>query len=408
MSSPIDTVKGILPIPENVELVTDPEKEDLANAITDEPTLSHSLAVMEPEEKGVAQEQHDEMVQDLGWHEPDDKIPSPLVGGLPNEELWLLIRRFNKQIYDVREIRGPAAGGLDINVADEESFSPDKLRASLERLYMTVIIGVLSMLKHIARLRSWREFRRTASFLAVYSVAWLFDLVVPLLSLTAIVLIVYPPSREFLFPPAPLALISAKSGGIQKPKAGVLGSTDSATGAPENLKGEAVEAEASTFVTGIASVALASASGKHPADDPINSPNPPEDDAANKMVPDPTGMAAGAGAARAGAVGDSTAVTHRRAKVPMENAMWSKMRPIMHGINDVSDSWERFGNALSPTPPFPKEVYRLRLAGLLVPVFAASIFITSYMVRLLRSSYPASPHTLSPSCCSVLYLGKGI
>ena len=165
------------------------------------------------------------------------------------------------------------------------SFSPDKLRAGLERLYMTVGIGVLGALKHIARLRSWREARRTTICLAVYTLAWLFDFIMPLLSLTTIVLIVYPPSREFLFPPAPLALVSASSGDIQKPKAGVLGSTDSATGAPENFKGEAVEAEASTFVTGIASVALASATGKHPADDPVSSPNPPEDDATSKRVP---------------------------------------------------------------------------------------------------------------------------
>lgn len=96
MSSPIDTVKGILPIPENVELVTDPDKDELASAITDEPTLSHSLAVMEHEEIGHAQAQHDEMVQNLGWHEPDEAIPDPLVGGLPNEELWLVLRRFNK------------------------------------------------------------------------------------------------------------------------------------------------------------------------------------------------------------------------------------------------------------------------------------------------------------------------
>jgi hypothetical protein len=50
-----------------------------------------------------------------------------------------------------------------------------------------------------------------------------------------------------------------------------------------------------------------------------------------------------------------------------------------HGINDVSDSWERLGNALSPTPPFPQDIYRLRLASLVVPLFATSIFINSYM-----------------------------
>jgi hypothetical protein len=194
---------------------------------------------------------------------------------------------------------------------------------------MTVIIGFLSAFKHIARLRSWREFRRTASFCAVYSIAWLFDFTVPLLSLTTVILIVYPPSRDFLFPPAPLSLISATTGDVQKPKAGVLGSTDSATGAPENMKGEAVEAEANTFVTSMASVALASASGKHPADDPVNSSNDTQDSTASERVPDPTAMATGVSTARAGASGGDSAAVTQKAKVPMENAVWSKMRPIM-------------------------------------------------------------------------------
>lgn len=51
----------------------------------------------------------------------------------------------------------------------------------------------------------------------------------------------------------------------------------------------------------------------------------------------------------------------------------------MHIIANITDTWEEFANALSPTPPFPKEVYRLRLAAIVVPLLAASIFITSYM-----------------------------
>ena len=51
--------------------------------------------------------------------------------------------------------------------ADDEEFTPDKLRANLERLYMTIIIGFMTFGKHIARLRSWREPRRTSLFLSV-------------------------------------------------------------------------------------------------------------------------------------------------------------------------------------------------------------------------------------------------
>jgi hypothetical protein len=61
------------------------------------PTMSHELANADHEEKGAAQEDHNQTeVKDLGWNEIPTDVPTPIVGGLPNEELWTLIRRFNK------------------------------------------------------------------------------------------------------------------------------------------------------------------------------------------------------------------------------------------------------------------------------------------------------------------------
>ena len=128
---------------------------------------------------------------------------------------------------------------------------------------------------HIARLRSWRETRRSAGFCAAYFVAWAFDFIVPLIIVTLVALIAYPPSRDLLFPPAPIAIVDTDTGGVQKPKAGVLGS-DSVTGAPENHKGEAVEQEATNFVNGVASVAVASATGHHPQADPSTDDDNPQ------------------------------------------------------------------------------------------------------------------------------------
>lgn len=279
-------------------------------------------------------------------------------------------------MYHVKSIPNPVPGGLDLNIADEEEFSPDKLRANIERLYMTVAIGLLAAAKHIARLRSWRETQRTASFAGAYFVAWVLDLLVPLVTLTVITLIVYPPSRELLFPPAPVALVDSKSGGVQKPKAGVLGSHDSATGAPENHKGEAVEQEASNFVNGIASVALSSATGKHPD----RGPDSDGEGAPGDAAPDPTGLAGGAADAKDVAAGAKPGAKHDKTKVPVETAMWTKMRPVMHGLADLADTWERFGNALSPVSPFPRNTYRMRLAILVTPLFCVSLYATSYMV----------------------------
>lgn len=210
---------------------------------------------------------------------------------------------------------------------------------------MTVIIGLMGFGKHIVRLRSWNESRRTACFAAAYFTAWVFDFLVPLYFTTLIALIAYPPSREFLFPPAPLALVDGKTGGVQKPKAGVLGSHDSATGAPENHKGEAVEAEASNFVNGIASVALSSAAGKHPQNEP-----PSEEGSAHDSVPDPTSMALTVSKARDKSQSGAADPAHDKTRVPMETAMWNKMRPIMHTIGDVADGWERFAKCVRSLP----------------------------------------------------------
>ncbi|KAI1385145.1 uncharacterized protein F4822DRAFT_335412 [Hypoxylon trugodes] len=364
----------ILPVPPNTQPVSEPEKRETANSLTEEPTLSHALATDDHEEKGLAQQEHDEEVIDLGWNEKKEEISGPLVGGLGNEDLWLLVRRFNKQVYHVKEVPTTVPGDLDLNIADEEEFSPDKLRANVERLYMTVVVGLLAAVKHIARLRSWRETRRTASFCAVYFLAWALDLVVPTLTLTLITLIVYPRSRDILFPPAPLALVDSKTGGIQKPKAGVLGSTESSTGAPQNYKGEAVEQEASNFFNGITSIVVTSATGKNPQAAPSTESGSPDD-----AVPDPTSVTVAAAEAKDVAAGGKASPKHDKTKVPVETAMWTKMRPIMHGVADVSDTWERFANALSPTPPFPRDIYRLRLASLILPLFLISLFVTSYM-----------------------------
>ena len=168
--------------------------------------------------------------------------------------------------------------------------------------------------------------------------------------------------------------MSGKHGGVQKPPAGVLGSTDSATGAPEQYHGEAVEQEASNFVNGIAHVALSSATGKHPQGEHGTEEGSPADTA-----PDPTSMAISASNARVSAQGHNVSEQRDKTKQPMEAAMWNKMRPIMHGLQDLADGWERFANALSPTAPFPRDGPRLRLASLIVPLLAVSLIVTSYM-----------------------------
>ena len=91
------------PLPEQVREVNKPalskfEEPEIVEAAPEEhPTDSHELANADHEEKGAAQMDHGQTeVRDLGWSEDPKDVPSPLVGGLPNEQLWTLIRRFNK------------------------------------------------------------------------------------------------------------------------------------------------------------------------------------------------------------------------------------------------------------------------------------------------------------------------
>lgn len=130
-------------MPEKTNAVTDPELEEKAHALDHGETASHALATGqagEHDELGAVQlSNKDEEVKDLGWHAPEDQVPAPLVGGMDNQMLWMLVRRFNHQMYHVKETMSPVPGNLDLNIADEDEFSPDKLRSVVERLYMTVV-----------------------------------------------------------------------------------------------------------------------------------------------------------------------------------------------------------------------------------------------------------------------------
>lgn len=60
------------------------------------PTDSHVLSQVEQDEKGLSQQAGDTAeVTDIGWSKPAHHIEEPLIAGLSNEDLWMLIRRFD-------------------------------------------------------------------------------------------------------------------------------------------------------------------------------------------------------------------------------------------------------------------------------------------------------------------------
>lgn len=65
--------------------------------IPEGPTDSHVLAQVEQDEKGLSQKTGDSTeVTDIGWTTPADHIEEPIIAGLSNDDLWMLIRRFDQ------------------------------------------------------------------------------------------------------------------------------------------------------------------------------------------------------------------------------------------------------------------------------------------------------------------------
>lgn len=219
------------------------------------PTQSHLLAAetTNPSKSNdCPTDENDDNVKNLGWND-DITHAQPFIEPLHNEDIWLLVRRFNKQIFHVKSIKSRPLADLDFNIAAGEDISPEKLRAHLERGYVTVVTALVATYQHVIRVQSWREWKRTLLFFSVYALAWGFDVLALAMTSFIMVLIVFPHMRGLCFPPAPLSIISHDAS-LQKPLAGELATVDSVTGAREKHKGEAVEQEAHNFVKSISKV----------------------------------------------------------------------------------------------------------------------------------------------------------
>ncbi|GJC89082.1 hypothetical protein ColLi_11920 [Colletotrichum liriopes] len=134
-------------------------------------------------------------------------------------------------------------------------------------------------------------------------------------------------------------MVDIRDGSIAKPTGGTLGSTDAATGAPQNLKGESVENEASNFITSVSAIATNLMTGK----DPHGAPNEVEGGSKQGFKPqlDVTTMAV---------VKDKAEGMDRpsqdKTKAPMEEKVWEQMTPLLHMIVLISDFWERLSKSV--------------------------------------------------------------
>ncbi|KAF7520314.1 hypothetical protein PCG10_009233 [Penicillium crustosum] len=261
------------------------------------------------------------------WKASSQAVEETLAKGLSNEDLWMLIRRFNKQIYHVKAVHDTAALNLDLNRTENEQFPPEKMRMTLERFYISVVVGVTEFFRHITRLRSWKEPARTTIFCAGYFIAWAVDLLVPTILGIVVALIMVPPVRVLLFPG--LAKTDGSNG--SSPPGGKIQSEDSLTGAPENHKGEAAEQEAKNMVDSFATVAMESAAAKYGQTVTEDTPDRPalieSLDAAETAAGTPTG--------------DSP---EDKTKKPMKKKVSHATDNVMRILSDITDIYEKFAN----------------------------------------------------------------
>lgn len=154
-------------------------------------------------------------------------------------------------------------------------------------------------------------------------------------------LILYPPSRGWVFPPAPIARVDPKTGGVRIPDTGVLGSDDSVTGAPERMKGEASECEADNLMAGVGSVVVASVVGQ-------NDQGTPDDAPMEDAVPDAMDVTVKASDALAAAQGKVPEESHDKTREPMREKVLGGANMGMRALGDVVDTWERFAKYVLP------------------------------------------------------------
>ncbi|KAL5042996.1 hypothetical protein BDW71DRAFT_132185 [Aspergillus fruticulosus] len=268
----------------------------------------------------------------------------PLTPGLSNDDLWRLIRRFDKQVSHVQVIPCNSTQQLDLNRAADEQFPASKLQKTIERFYVSVLVKVGLLISHVNHLRSWNDPHRTGTFGAVYLVAWLCDFIIPLLSGALLTMIFCPSFRSSLFPPIPESEMQTQT----QSSAAMEASTPHVHAPPVN-EGEA-EDEAADLVNGIATSIQQDAIGIAPDIDVLE----PE------IV-----------------VTSDTAGADELGKAKKTSPAISITLRV---ISDITDLCERLSNLLSPSPPFSLIGPRLQLAAILVLIFMASLLVSSHMI----------------------------
>ncbi|CED85520.1 Protein of unknown function DUF3292 [Phaffia rhodozyma] len=142
--------------------------------------------------------------RELEGHSPQGTV----VMGLEDDQLWSMLRRFDRQVnHALSPPHHLPEGQPDMrrSVLPTVPYNSDLVKSNLERCYGTAGVSGIRFFREMARLMSWApgEQKRTGAFCAAYFTAWIFHQTTPLILLLLMTLVLYPPSRAYLFPPLP-------------------------------------------------------------------------------------------------------------------------------------------------------------------------------------------------------------
>lgn len=373
------------------------------------------------EQKEAIKEEHPQVikreVEKTKAEERDLKGEKPqgtVVAGLEDDRLWAMLRRFDVQITHVlHPARNLPAAEPDLRPSTLPNLPShtDVLRSNLERCIAAVGPSSLRGARELQRLMSWspEERWRTGTYCVVYFTAWIFGYAVAAIMIFLSILVCFPRTRRFLFPPVPPAPFtppSATDPTNQKGDESLLGNIDGKT--VHRTKAEQAEEqafEATSILKAFTTRLLFDGKKKgkeagnsnvgEKEEEPESSSS--EDEAAVETAPvdgKPQGLESadivigGEKITPAEPLNDKEKkkLAQREAKRKRDE-MVSKMTKLSEdGLGTVADSIERFANALSPPGPYPDNFARFKIAGaFLIPPAFLLTFVPAWVFGRLAT-----------------------
>ncbi|KAE8537706.1 hypothetical protein D1P53_005762 [Cryptococcus gattii VGV] len=398
----------------------DPNKPSVESAPTALPT---NPATHPEEQKEAVEEEHPQVikreVEKTKAEERDLKGEKPqgtVVAGIEDDRLWAMLRRFDTQITHVlhpaRNLP-PAEPDLRPSSLPNLPSHTDVLRSNLERCIAAVGPSSLRGARELQRLMSWspQERWRTGTYCAVYFTAWVFGYAVAAVMIFFSILVCFPDTRRFLFPPVPPAPFtppSATDPTNQKGDESFLGNVDGKV--VHRTKAEQAEEqafEATSILRAFTTRLLFDGKKKgkeagnanvgEKEEEPESSSS--EDEGSVKTAPvgeegKPQGLESADIVIGGEKITPDKPLTDKEKKQLAQreakrkrDEMVSKMTKLTEdSLGTFADAIERFTNALSPPGPYPDSFARFKIAGaFLIPPAILLTFVPAWVFGRLAT-----------------------